>query len=150
MKKPFFQHILIAFALIVATAFFMVSCKSQVSEEKTPELAEEPMEDHHTIVEFSNLLFRSDGFYPGIASEWIQVVVDPSNQKITSAVYWNTSDDIMQDIKLLNYDYIDDEISGYSGRLNLLGSEVGFGMFEDRFNLVHDDERFQEFFLEID
>jgi hypothetical protein len=133
-----------------ATAFVSVSCQSKVSEEKTAELTEEMLEDYHTLIEFSNLLFRSDGFYPGITSEWIQVVVDPENKKITSAFYWNTSDDRMQDIKLLDYQYIDDEISGYSGRLNLLGSEFGFGMYEDRFNLVHDDERFQEFFLEID
>ncbi|MBC6995995.1 hypothetical protein QWY85_00785 [Neolewinella lacunae] len=93
--------------------------------------------------------YRSDGFYPGIASEWLEVTYDSETPTILSVVYWSSDDETRQEMEILEQSFSAGEISGYSGQLAFPGQDpIGFGSIEDRFNFVHDGDRFQEFELE--
>lgn len=93
--------------------------------------------------------YRSDGFYPGIASEWLEVTYDSEAPTVLSVVYWSSDDETKQQMEILEQSFSAGEISGYSGKLAFPGQDpIGFGSIEDRFNLVHPGDRFQEFELE--
>jgi len=107
--------------------------------------AEKPASD--TPQEIHKVRYRCDGFYPGIASEWIEATY--TDTKLTAMEYWNTQDETRKTLKILSVDYgnPEAEISGISGELEFPGikGKVGFGGIEDKLNLIFDGDRFQEF-----
>ena len=111
---------------------------AQVSTEKSA---------NDTPQEIHKVRYRCDGFYPGIASEWIEATY--TDTKLTALEYWNTQDETHKTLKILRVDYgnPEAELSGISGDLEFPGikEKVGFGGIEDKFNLIFDGDRFQEF-----
>lgn len=102
------------------------------------------------VVEVVKTVYRSDGFYPGIASEYVEVHLDPENHKVVELLYWNVSDEQRQPLAIVTQTYEAGEISGYTGTLRFPDETeaIPFGIIEDRFTLTHAGERFQEFFYE--
>ncbi|WP_027002216.1 hypothetical protein [Hugenholtzia roseola] len=91
-------------------------------------------------------IYRCDGFYNGIASEWIQVAFSQDGSKIEGIWYWNTQDENKKALQVSDYQVSKGEISGSTGIVTFpTGEKYGFGQVEDRFNLTHEDGRFQEF-----
>lgn len=148
MKKSNIQAQFNTFLIFLGLSIFTLSCNEPAAQNEKNEKAEDTIDINTEEKEFSALVFRSDGFYPGIVSEWLEVVIDHEGNLIEKVYYWNNSDEEKQVLKIIGQEFFDDEISGYSGSLDLLGQIVEFGMYEDRFNLVHDEYSFQEFFLE--
>lgn len=148
MIKSSIQALFSTFMIILGISIFTLSCEEPAAQDEKNEKAEETIDVNTEEKEFSTLVFRSDGFYPGIVSEWLEVVIDHEGNLIEKLYYWNTSDEEKQELNIIGQEFFDDEISGYSGSLDLLGQIVEFGMYEDRLNLVHDEYNFQEFFLE--
>lgn len=120
--------------------------EKQASTDSTAQVATEKSAND-TPQEVQKARYRCDGFYPGIASEWIEVTY--TDTKLTALEYWNTQDETHKTLKILKVEYSDpnSEISGISGELEFPGIEgkVGFGGIEDKFNLIFEGDRFQEF-----
>lgn len=97
-------------------------------------------------------IYRCDGFRPGVVSEWVQVDYDNDVNKIHGIWYWNTSDEKPLALTIIKQEFIDGEISGFTGELSFPGDKeiIGFGIIEDRFNLSYPDGRFQEFEYEYE
>jgi hypothetical protein len=95
-------------------------------------------------------VFRCDGFYNGIASEYLQVDFDSEKGKINGIWYWNTQDEKKVPLKVLKQELSGGEISGMTGELQFPNSndKISWGWIEDRFNLTHPGDRFQEFVVE--
>jgi hypothetical protein len=91
-------------------------------------------------------IYRSDGFRPGLVSEWIEVHYEPGN-KIGRILYWNTQDEKPIELKINKQEYIAGEITGYTGELQFPDDEdkYGFGILEGEFKLTYPDKRMQEF-----
>ena len=87
-----------------------------------------------------------------MASEWVQVDYDNDTRKVNGIWYWNTADEKPQTLTILKQEYVDGEISGFTGELTFPGDKekIGFGIIEDRFNLSYPDGQFQEFEYEFD
>lgn len=107
--------------------------------------------DEEMMREWPHVTYRSDGFRPGMASEWIRVIYTPDREFIAAVLYWNMADEEPLAAELVGTEWIEDEISGWTGRLRF-SSETplyGFGIIEDRFTLLDEEtDLFQEFFLE--
>lgn len=97
--------------------------------------------------------YRSDGYRPSAASEWIKVIYTPDREFINTVLYWNVNNETPIEMKLIESQFEEGEISGWSGVLKSPDGffEHGFGIIEDRFNLVFDDDgRMQTFYQELD
>lgn len=93
-------------------------------------------------------IYRSDGFRPGVASEFIQVAYNDDFDRIVGIWYWNNRDQNKIRLEIVNQEVITgDEISGAAGDLRFPGdSEVyGFGIVEGIFALTDSNDRRQEF-----
>ncbi len=160
MKK----HILIfAFGLLISTS----SCSNSPTTTETIQdsvATASAMTDEATIVEekteekevdYSNQetyvnVYRSDGFRPNMASEWVQVRTNSDMNKILEVLYWNVQDENKMKLEIVSQEFSSGEISGYTGEVRFPNEKetVGFGMIEDRFNLTPKGEKMQEFFYE--
>ncbi|MCC5945309.1 MAG: hypothetical protein JJT94_10260 [Bernardetiaceae bacterium] len=94
--------------------------------------------------------YRSDGFRPGVASEWVAIKSDPEAFKIIEILYWSTADEDKIPLKIVKQEFSEGEISGYTGEVMFPNDTetVGFGIIEDRFNLSYSEDMFQEFLYE--
>ncbi|AFM05948.1 hypothetical protein Fleli_3632 [Bernardetia litoralis DSM 6794] len=169
MKK----HILIfAFGLLISSSACQSSTSTTASDENavdsasaavvTPEETETPTETTPVVVEtpteevdYSNQetfvnIYRSDGFRPNMASEWVQVRTNADMDKILEVLYWNVQDENKIKLEIVSQEYSEGEISGYTGEVRFPNDETttDFGMIEDRFNLTPKGEKMQEFFYE--
>ncbi|GAB4402637.1 MAG: hypothetical protein OHK0053_26700 [Microscillaceae bacterium] len=110
------------------------------SEEKSPEVKE----DASASV---GLIYRSDGFRPGVASEWVQVDTDPEKNVIRGIWYWSTADENPIRLKIIKQEFSGGEISGYTADVSFPDSPevIKLGIVEDKVNLTWSDEQFQEF-----
>lgn len=98
----------------------------------------------------SGSIFRCDGFYNGIASEWVQVAFAEEGNDIDGLWYWNSEDENPVKLNILDITFSEGEISGFSGELAFpSGGKYEFGQVEDRFTLTHPGGRFQEFDYEL-
>jgi hypothetical protein len=145
------RHFLLIFCLL-----FLAACQAQKEDkaentaQTTPnqevEKKEQTPEKEQVSNEPRGAIYRCDGFYNGIASEWIQVALSEDGSKIEGIWYWNTQDENKKMLQVLDYTVSQGEISGSSGKLAFpTGEKYGFGQVEDRFNLTHEDGRLQEF-----
>lgn len=126
--------------------------KSEANLEVVPKEASITSSDAKTgnaiLKEDVKMTYRCDGFRPGLASEYIQVVVNDEN-KITAMYYWNTDDEKKMTLQITSQKFIDGEISALSGAVKFPGSDdpCKFSMLEQNFNLDCDG-MFQEFEME--
>ncbi len=97
----------------------------------------------------TGLKYRSDGFHPGVTSEWLQVDVD-KNQNIKSIFYWSTADEKPIKLNIFKQKYSSGEISGFIIELGFPDSPevLKLGLIEDKANLTWADGQFQEFEME--
>lgn len=139
---------------ILVTVFLLVSCQHAPDTSKMNEPIESIEQSaliEHDETDYLTLTFRSDGFRPGLASEWIEVTLNPEENIIHSISYWSTANDDKIAIIVIEQEFFVDEISGYTGKIRFrTGDMYEFGMIEDRFNLLDDYGLFQEYFLELD
>ena len=93
------------------------------------------------------VIYRSDGFHPGVASEWVQVAYNDERDQIIGIWYWSTADETKIPLKIIKVEFATGELGGVTGELSFTGDDekIGFGMIEERFNFSFADERFQEF-----
>lgn len=109
--------------------------------------------DPEKMKDWPSHTYRSDGYRPSVTSEWIKVIYTPDNELINTVLYWSTNDDTPMEMEIIDSEFQEGEISGWTGTLKTTDGffEYGFGIIEDRFNLIYDDEgRMQEFFLEME
>lgn len=109
--------------------------------------------DQEKMKNWPSQTYRSDGYRPSATSEWIQVIYTPDKAFINTILYWNTNDDTPIEMELIESKFEEGEISGWTGVVKSTDDffEYGFGIIEDRFNLIFDDEgRMQEFLLELE
>ncbi|TVQ65304.1 MAG: hypothetical protein EA360_10135 [Balneolaceae bacterium] len=109
--------------------------------------------DAEKMAEWPSVAYRSDGFRPGIASEWIRVIYTPDREFIAAILYWNVPDEEPLAADLIETQWEEGEISGWTGTLGFSDDShrYGFGIIEDRFTLLDEETGlFQEFFLEED
>jgi len=139
---------------VLAAVFLLVSCHDAPDTYESGELSESIKQsaladnDGNDYVTFT---FRSDGFRPGLASEWIEVILVPDDNIIHSISYWSTANDDKIAITVIEQEFFIDEISGFGGKIRFRTGDIyEFGMIEDRFNLLDDYGLFQEYFLELD
>jgi hypothetical protein len=126
--------------LAVLTAFFF-ACKKAPEPDSPASKTEQTSEEQGQIT-----VYRSDGFRPGLVSEWIEVHYQAGN-KIGKILYWNTQDENPIELKINKQEYVPGEISGYTGELQFPkdNDRYGFGILEGKFKLTHPDNRMQEF-----
>lgn len=155
---------------ILAITFFLFACGNS-ADRGTPSPNAASPETTETVTELTSdtpsptneadatemepetftAVYRSDGFYPGIASEWIAITTDSESAAIIKAEYWNTDDDAKVPLRIIEQTYHDEGMPGYDGTLAFPGQDpIGFGIVEDLFNLTHDDDRFQQFIYEYE
>lgn len=150
MKKIFFKFSLLASALFLcyacqtATTTETAVAKDSVAVETTTEPV---TTTENTNQETRTLTYRSDGYRPGIASEWISVKTGANDQNILEIAYWNSNDENKTIFEIVSQKFVDGEISGYSGELRFPGDTeaTGFGIIEDRFNMGKEGQEGQEF-----
>ena len=109
--------------------------------------------DEKLMNEWPHVTYRSDGFRPGMASEWIRVIYTPDREFIAAVLYWNVADEEPLAADLVGTEWIENEISGWTGTLRFSTEDplYGFGIIEDRFTLLDEEtDLFQEFFLEVE
>ena len=107
--------------------------------------------DPELMKDWPSHTYRSDGYRPSASSEWVKVIYTPDKEFINTVLYWNVNDETPIVMELIESEFIEDEISGWSGKLKSPDGffDYEFGIMEDRFNLIFDDEgRMQEFFAE--
>ncbi len=93
------------------------------------------------------MVFRSDGYRPGVASEWIQVAFNPDGQKILVIWHWDTNNDTPKELKIISQNNVEGEISAVTGKI-LYGSDTdtaSFSIVENTFSLRISDDQTQEF-----
>ncbi len=159
MKK----HILIfAFGLLVSISSCSTSSKTtepkqtqdsvatETIQEETPKVKTEVTETDYSNQETFVNVYRSDGFRPNMASEWVQIRTNSDMSKILEVLYWNVEDENKIKLEIVSQEYSEGEISGYTGEVRFPNDSetVGFGMIEDRFNLTPKGEKMQEFTYE--
>jgi PBP1b-binding outer membrane lipoprotein LpoB len=155
MKKSFLKLNFLALAL-----FFCVSCQTPATNTEaatvTDSVAVEatPTETTTTTAaeqtgESVTITYRSDGFRPGVASEWVSVksVQVGDTQKITEMFYWSTADEKKMAFEIVSQKFTDGEISGYSGEVRFPGDKTTtkFSIMEDHFDLGNTADESQEF-----
>jgi hypothetical protein len=164
--------------ILGATLFFLYACggstEEQVSQANTetstevaseesgavneadydhPEILGHEEYDPEKMKDWPARTYRSDGYRPSAASEWIKVIYTPDNEFINTVLYWNINDETPIVMELIESEFIEDEISGWSGKLKSPDGffDYEFGIIEDRFNLIFDDEgRMQTFYQELE
>jgi hypothetical protein len=152
MKKTFLK-----LNFLALVAFFCYSCQGStnteataattdsVAVEKTP--TETPTTPEEKIGEAQTIIYRSDGFRPGLASEWVSVKSAEvgGTQKILEIFYWSTADEKKIAFEIVSQKFTDGEISGYSGEVRFPSDEstTKFSIMEDHFDLGSDNS--QEF-----
>lgn len=97
-----------------------------------------------------SLQYRSDGFHPGVTSEWLKVEIDEKSNKIKSIFYWSTADEKPIKLNIFKQEYTSGEISGFTVELGFPNSPevLKLGLIEDKANLTWADGQFQEFEME--
>ena len=141
---------------VLFCAFFVLACgkKSDAGNQQSSQEASATTTEKTATAVTENKpkgsIFRCDGFYPGIASEYLQVDFNAEKKKIEAIWYWNTQDEKKISLKIFSQKYTEGEISGFDGELQFPDNDdkVAWGCVEDRFNLTHKGDRFQEFELE--
>lgn len=94
-------------------------------------------------------VFRSDGFYNGIVSEWLKI--DYTNEgKLKTVWYWNVQDETPIQLKVSNIKTVGGEdVGGVSATVTFpVGDTCELGIIEDKVTLIHDGDRYQEFDIE--
>lgn len=92
-------------------------------------------------------IYRSDGFRPGVASEWIQVAYPEGGKKVLAIWHWDTNDEKPHELKIISQEYMDGEITAITGKL-IYGADTdtaSFAIVENRFTLMTGDADGQEF-----
>lgn len=132
--------------LWVGITCFVLLFTHQNSTCQTTTFAQAKVQSYKTQDQVSK--YRCDGFYNGIVSEWLEVTF--GENKINSIVYWNTKDTKRQKLTIVKQKYTDGEMAGFTGSLTFPNSKdiITFGAVEDKFNLTHSGDRFQEFEME--
>lgn len=109
--------------------------------------------DPEKMKDWPSHTYRSDGYRPSASSEWVKVIYTPDKEFINTVLYWNVNDETPIVMELIESEFIEDEISGWSGKLKSPDGffDYEFGIMEDRFNLIFDDEgRMQTFYAELE
>ena len=109
-----------------------------------------PSNESSVIEKPSGSLYRCDGFYNGIASEWVQVAFNDDDNKLRKMWYWNTSDTIPKELDVLSIKYLTGEIGSIHGKVRFkqINDTLEFGMVEDRFHFLDANDVFHEFDME--
>ncbi len=92
-------------------------------------------------------IYRADGLRPGVASEWLQVAFSKDQNKIEGVWYWTTDDENKISLKILEQEFTEGEISGFTATVLFPGSpeKIGLGLIEGKANLSYADGKFEEF-----
>lgn len=99
------------------------------------------------------VILRSDGFYPGIASEWLYVSYSFDEGKILQVQYKNTQNDNLVDCELKDIEFLDgDAFTVFKGIITVMGSAYDFSYItnSDEFNLTIDEDRTQTYEAEME
>lgn len=158
MKKNF----ILTLAL---TSFVAFSCESKQAESNptahqpnntqtnTTQSSTSPDKTNNSIEnkkERTIITFRCDGFYNGIASEYIETVW--LDTELKEVWYWNTSDEKKVKLHIKNIKKSNDEIGALSGEFSFPSSPndvMDFVIIEDAFRILDpNDEREHEFIYE--
>lgn len=155
MKKTFLKLNFLALAL-----FFCASCQTPATSTETAvakdstAVATTPITETVTTTaeqtgESVTITYRSDGFRPNLASEWVSVksVTAGDTQKITEMWYWSSADEKKMAFEIVSQKFTDGEISGYSGEVRFPGDKTTtkFSIMEDHFDLGNTADESQEF-----
>lgn len=94
-------------------------------------------------------IYRCDGFYNGIVSEWLKIDYTKEG-KLNTVWYWNVQDEKPIQLKVSNIKTVGgEEVGGVSATAKFpTGDAVELGIMEDKVTLIHDGDRYQEFELE--
>ena len=154
MKMNFLKLNVLALVL-----FFCSSCQTPATNAESAVVKDSiavgttPIETSATSDEKTGesltIIYRSDGFRPGLASEWISVksVEVGDTQKITEMWYWSTADEKKIPGKIVSQKFTSGEmISGYTGEVLFQegGTPDGFSIMEDILSFGSNDNG-QEF-----
>jgi len=146
--------------LVLSFIFLFMACgKESASSEATapeekmnensPDTSLAEVKKTETPISPYRLTYRSDGFYPGISSEWFTITTDTANYRILSIEYWNTEDEEKTDLSILTQEFSEGELRGYEGTLAYPNQDpLEYVIVEDRFILIHEGDRMQEFFYD--
>lgn len=127
-------------------ALFLLSLPLIAASPQTGSNTAQKTYSKSAFLQTSGSIFRCDGFYNGIASEWVQVAFSEEGNDIDGIWYWNSEDESPVKLEILDITFSEGEISGFSGELAFpSGDKYEFGQVEDRFTLTHPGGRFQEF-----
>lgn len=125
--------------------------KNSIPEKNTAPRKSEETHNNSNNNNTTKVTYRNDGFYNGIASEFIQVAYSENASEITGMWYWNSQDDNKIKLSIQKINYVDGEISVISGEYffpNLPDDIYKFAIIESQINVTHADDRFQEFEFE--
>lgn len=145
--------------IVGLTTLLLLGCGSNqeelpISNEEVNEKVGEELEnlfDLEKMKEWPTQTYRSDGYRPSVASEWIKVVYSPDQTTINLILYWSSNNETPIELELIESKFENGEDTGWAGIVKSTDGffEYGFGIVEDRFNLIFDDEgRMQEFIAE--
>ncbi len=95
-------------------------------------------------------IYRCDGCSGGITSEYFQIEYNKDFDKVLNIWYWNTSDTKPMIVKIVEQEFVQGEISGFTMTINFPGSNDKYylGLIEDHANLSDDNGMFKEYILE--
>jgi hypothetical protein len=153
------MHKILLFAVLVVLS--LVACQkkdgnqqeaTQVNalaqtEQTTPDETVETKQVETKKVEPQGLIYRSDGFYNGIASEWLQMYFDTETGKLQNIWYWNTQDEKKIELKIVGQELGSGEISAMTVYLQFPNetTKKTLTMVEGNVTLTHEDDRSQDF-----
>jgi len=146
------NNTLLILILFVSVVFF--SCQKNATSAEENNLNEnEIVEDTNVSSTVRRVILRSDGFYPGIASEWLFVSYSFDEGKILQIQYKNTQNEDLVDCELKDVDFIDgDAFTVFQGNITILGTAYDFSYItnSDEFNLTIDKDRTQTYEAEME
>jgi len=95
-------------------------------------------------------IYRCDGCSGGITSEYFQIELNKDYDKVVNIWYWNTTNAQPMIVKIVEQNYVEGEISGFTLTINFAGSKDKYylGLIEDQANLSDDNGMFKEYRIE--
>jgi hypothetical protein len=140
--------------LTLFASFVFFSCNKNINSAEENNLNEnEIVEEVNEPSDVRRVILRSDGFYPGIASEWLYVSYSFDEGKILQVQYKNTQNENLVDCELKDIEFLDgDAFTVFQGTITIMGSDYDFSYItnSDEFNLTIDEDRTQTYEAEME
>lgn len=136
----------IAWVLVFILA--VVACKKEAQQltENPSENVEETQQEPKSFAHTSSI-FRNDGFYDNLESEWIRVDFGDEG-KINEIWYWNDAKQEKKQLKFTAENF--NSPFNFKGELKFADSNINlnFTLIDDVLMITHQDQMQQQFLLE--